>query len=171
MFEAMIELIDQDRVEFTASYDNKGYLTIFDEDKEKTRKRRQQLKKTYEKKGLKGQALRAQIEEDMLTFQNVSTHTEDLSWAEERALTNIDALKEELVNIVRIRRKGSKDAFELCAEKQNKLNDDRAYVLAMSCYALHKEIHKQRLNAGKNVPSPKELARKLPIHKASLPTF
>ena len=34
MYEAMIEMMNQDKIEFTATYDNKGYLTIFDIDKD-----------------------------------------------------------------------------------------------------------------------------------------
>jgi len=32
MYEAMIEMLNQDKISFTASYDNKGYLTVFDID-------------------------------------------------------------------------------------------------------------------------------------------
>ena len=35
MYEAMIELMNQDKINFTADYDGKDYLTIFDIDKEK----------------------------------------------------------------------------------------------------------------------------------------
>ena len=38
MYEAMIELMNQDKISFTAPYDNKGYLTIFDVDEEKLNK-------------------------------------------------------------------------------------------------------------------------------------
>lgn len=38
MYEAMIEMMNQDKIEFTATYDNKGYLTIFDIDKDKYEK-------------------------------------------------------------------------------------------------------------------------------------
>ena len=30
MYESLIELVNQDKVKFTAAYDNKGYLTVFD---------------------------------------------------------------------------------------------------------------------------------------------
>lgn len=32
MYEAMIEMINQDKIGFTSSYDHKGYLTVFDID-------------------------------------------------------------------------------------------------------------------------------------------
>jgi len=51
-----------------------------------------------------------------------------LDWRDEIALTNIDAAKEELVNMVRKKRDSGKDSFELTPEKANKMHDDRALV-------------------------------------------
>ncbi len=65
-----------------------------------------------------------------------------LDWQDEIALANIDALKEELVNMVRKKRDSGKDSFELTAEKANKLNDDRAYTCCMASYALMCERRK-----------------------------
>ena len=67
---------------------------------------------------------------------------EKLSWQDEIALNGIDALKEELCNMVRIKRESGKDSFELCPEKKNRLNDDRAYTMSMSAYALQTERRK-----------------------------
>ena len=58
------------------------------------------------------------------------------------ALANIDALKEELVNIVRKKRDSGKDSFELTPEKANKLHDDRAYTACLASYALMCERRK-----------------------------
>ena len=52
---------------------------------------------------------------------------------------NIDALKEELVNMRRIKRDSGKDSFELIPEKEGKLHDDRAYTYIMCCYHLHEK--------------------------------
>lgn len=49
-----------------------------------------------------------------------------LDWQDKIALANMDALKEELVNMVRKKRDSGKDSFELTPEKANKLHDDRA---------------------------------------------
>ena len=49
MYEAMIEMINQDKIEFTATYDNKGYLTIFDIDKDKYEKTKKDLIAKYKK--------------------------------------------------------------------------------------------------------------------------
>ena len=55
---------------------------------------------------------------------------------EEIALANIDALKEEMVNMVRKKRESGKDSFELTPEKANKLHDDRSYCACMAGYFL-----------------------------------
>ena len=67
---------------------------------------------------------------------------EKLNWKEEAALVNIDLLKEQLVNMTRIKRDSGKDGFELVPEKRNKMHDDHAYVAAMMGYALAQERRK-----------------------------
>lgn len=142
MYEAMIELIDQDKISFTASYDGKGYLTIFDTDEEKMKKAQSDITAKLKKKDLSPEELELQLEKELQKIQNVRTHMEKLSWQDEIALNGIDALKEELCNMVRIKRESGKDSFELCPEKKNRLNDDRAYTMSMSAYALQTERRK-----------------------------
>lgn len=142
MYEAMIELIDQDKISFTASYDGKGYLTIFDTDEEKMKKAKSDITAKLKKKDLSPEELELQLEKELQKIQNVRTHMEKLSWQDEIALNGIDALKEELCNMVRIKRESGKDSFELCPEKKNRLNDDRAYTMSMSAYALQTERRK-----------------------------
>ena len=69
-----------------------------------------------------------------------------LDWQDEIALANMDALKEELVNMVRKKRESGKDSFELTPEKANKLHDDRAYTCCMASYALMCERRKSITN-------------------------
>ena len=57
-----------------------------------------------------------------------------------------EALKEELVNMVRKKRDSGKDSFELTPEKANKLHDDRAYTACMASYALMCERRKAITN-------------------------
>ena len=149
MYEAMIELMNQDKVSFTASYDNKGYLTVFDIDQAKLNKAKIELTEKLKKKNLSEEELENEIQKELDKIQNVKTHVEKLDWQEEIALVGIDALKEELVNMVRIKRESGKDSFELCPEKKTKLHDDRAYTCCMLCYALMCErrkniTHKQK---------------------------
>ena len=94
-----------------------------------------------------------------MKIQNVKTRIEKLDRQEEVALTSIDALKEELVNMIRIERQGDKDSFELVPEKRTKLNDDRAYVCSMACYALMQERRKNITR--KRKPNNKNLVERL----------
>ena len=62
-----------------------------------------------------------------------------LSIDEEIALKQIDAMKEEIVNICRTKRDSGKDAFKLPAHKdadtgasEATMHDDRAYCLALA---------------------------------------
>ena len=80
------------------------------------------------------------------------------------ALSNIDALKEELVNIVRKKRDSGKDSFDLTPEKARTLHDDRAYCASMLGYALSEERRKDMLKRPKNNSS--DLLDILPVRKA-----
>ena len=131
MYEAMIEMINQDKIEFTATYDNKGYLTIFDIDKDKYEKTKKDLIAKYKKQKMTDEEIDYNVQKELDKLQNVKSHIEKLNWQEEASLASIDALKEELVNMIRIPRQSGKDSFELCPEKVNRLHDDRAYVTCM----------------------------------------
>ena len=142
MYEAMIELMNQDKINFTADYDGKDYLTIFDIDKEKYEKAKKELEAKYKKQKMSPEDIDYNVQKDLNNLQNVKSRTEKLNWQEQKALASIDALKEELVNMVRIKRESGKDSFELCPEKRNKLHDDRAYTCCMVSYALQCERRK-----------------------------
>ena len=142
MYEAMIELMNQDKIEFTSQYDNKGYLTIFDTDEEKLNKAKKEIADKLKKKKLGKEEFEKQFEEELSKIQSVNTKIVKLDWQDEIALANIDALKEELVNMVRKKRDSGKDSFELTPEKANKLHDDRAYTACMASYALMQERRK-----------------------------
>lgn len=49
MFEAMIELVNQDKISFTSTYDNKGYLTLLDIDEDKLRKETEKISENLKK--------------------------------------------------------------------------------------------------------------------------
>lgn len=122
MFEAMIELMSQNKIGFTASYDNKGYLTIFDVDEKKLEKEKEKIIQELKSKNIKGKKLKQEVEKELDNIQAVKTKMIKLDWYDELALANIDALKEELVNMVRKKRESKKDSFELTPEKINKLH-------------------------------------------------
>lgn len=162
MFEALIELSNQNKISYTASYDNKGYLTIFDLDQKAVNKIRNELDKSLVNGEITEEDYETKLAERIGKL-DVSTRVEKLSWQEEIALTGIDALKEELVNMVRIKRESRHDSFEICAEKRGNLNDDRAYTCAMAAYALMQERRKEFTNR-KRAPRT-DLVERLPIKK------
>jgi hypothetical protein len=165
MYEAMIELMNQDKIKFTASYDNKGYLTVFDVDEEKINKAKAELLGRLKKRKLSDEELEKKLQEELDKIQNVKTHIEKLNWQEEVALGGIDALKEELVNMVRIKRESGKDSFELCPEKKNKMHDDRAYTMCMCSYALQVERRKNITRRRRPKPDAKKFVSSLTMKK------
>ena len=136
MYEAMIELINQDKISFTASYDNKDFLTVFDIDEELLKKERERISKELKSENLNEKDFEKKLSEKMDDIQSVKTKMIKLDWQDKIALANMDALKEELVNMVRKKRDSGKDSFELTPEKANKLHDDRAYTACLISYAL-----------------------------------
>lgn len=156
MYEAMIELINQDKISFTASYDGKDFLTVFDTDEEVLNNAREEITKELKKKKLNEKEFEARLNDELGKIQSVNTKTIKLDWMDKIALVNIDALKEELVNMVRKKRESGKDSFELTPEKANKLHDDRAYTCCMIGYGLMCErrksiIEKKRSNSSKDL--------------------
>lgn len=150
MYEAMIEMMNQDKISFTASYDHKGYLTVFDVDEELLKKEKKRLReKIGKEQHLQGKELEDAVKEELANASTVKTKMIKLDWEDEIALANIDALKEELVNMARKKHDSGRDSFDLIPEKANKLHDDRAYCAAMSGYALAEERRKVLLQKPK----------------------
>jgi hypothetical protein len=165
MYEAMIELMNQDKISFTAPYDNKGYLTVFDIDEKKLEKAKKEIEEKLKKEKLSQEDFDIKFEEELNQIQSVNTKVVKLDWQDEIALVNIDALKEELVNMVRKKRDSGKDSFELTPEKANKMHDDRAYTACMISYALMQERRKsitQRSRKNSEI----DLASAFPIRQA-----
>lgn len=146
IYEAMIEMLNQDKIGFTATYDNKGFLTVFDIDENLLNEERERIFAEQKKKKLNQEQFEEQLREELGKIQSVSTKTIKLSWQEEQALANIDALKEEVVNMERKKRDSGRDSFEQTPEKQRVLHDDRSYTLAMAAYGLSEERRKLLLN-------------------------
>lgn len=169
MFEAMIELMNQDKISFTSSYDQKGYLTVFDVDEKKLENARQEITAKLKKQKLSNDDFEQKLNEELGKIQSVNTKTIKLDWKDELALANIDALKEEIVNIVRKKRESGKDSFDLAPEKAKHLNDDRAYTCAMCSYALQQErrkaITQRRKKPGENLVSMLTIR---PAHRSSI---
>ena len=75
----------------------------------------------------------------------------------------MDALKEELVNMVRKKRESGKDSFELTPEKANKLHDDRAYTACMLSFCLMCERRKNITQRKRPKENTQSLLSKLSI--------
>ena len=95
MYEALIEMLNQDKISFTSSYDNKEYLTVFDIDQKKLDKERNRISEELKKKKLNEKEFEEKLQEELSKIQSVNTKTIKLDWKDKIALANIDALKEE----------------------------------------------------------------------------
>ena len=166
IFESLIEMMNQDKISFTSEYDNKGYLTIFDIDEDLLAKEREKIIESLQKKKLNQKQFEEQLEAELDKVQSVNTKVQRLTWQEELALANIDAMKEEITSIVRKKRDSGRDSFDLTPERARILHDDRAYVLAMLGYGLAQERRKLLLNK-KPKTDTKTLAQKLTIRRGS----
>lgn len=149
MYEALIELMNQDKISFTAPYDGKGSLTVFDIDEDKLKAESEKIVSRLKKQKLSKDEFDRKLDEELKQVQSVKTKVIKLDWQDEIALANIDALKEELVNMVRKKRDSGKDSFELAAEKANKLHDDRAYTAALAAFGLMNERRKNIISRKK----------------------
>ena len=136
IYEALIEMMDIDAISFTTDYDNKGYLTVFEADEKKLEKEKKRIGEELKEKGITGEEFAKKLEEELSQTSCVNTKTVKLDQFQEIALANIDAMKEEMVNMVRKKRDSGKDSFELTPEKANKLHDDRSYCAALCAYWL-----------------------------------
>lgn len=171
MFEALIEMVNQNKIEFPASYDGRGYLTIFDVDENKIAAVKRKVTKELEKNGLSQEEINERVQEELMKLNNVKSRVEMLSVEEARALVSIDTMKEELVNMVRIKRESGADSFELSPEKKNKLHDDRAYTMAMFAYALQQECRKKMVNPDRPDLKAVNVINSLPIKKPKFRKF
>lgn len=136
MYESAIEMTNNNLISFTADYDNKGYLTLFLEDDKETAKVKKSIEERLKKENVSEDEFNFRLKEELRKSSVVKTKVVKLDPYQEIALANIDALKEELVNMRRIKRESGKDSFELIPEKVGKLHDDRAYTYVLASYYL-----------------------------------
>ena len=155
MYESAIEMTNSNLIDFTTDYDNKGYLTIFQTDDAETAKIKKDIEERLKKEHLSEEDFAIRLKEELKKSSVVKTQMIKLDPYQEIALANIDALKEELVNMRRIKRDSGKDSFELIPEKEGKLHDDRAYTFVMAAFHLHEKrmanIRERRKPKDKNI--------------------
>lgn len=138
MFEALIKMVEADKIHFTEKYDNKGYLNIMEVDIKLMNESEEKIRAELDKLDLSIDEYENELEERLSLIEAAKTQVYKLTPDEEVALVQIDAMKEEIVNICRNKREGGKDSFKLPAYKdadtgasEATMHDDRAYVLAM----------------------------------------
>ena len=163
IYEALIEMLDIDAISFTTDYDNKGYLTVFEADEKKLEKEKKRISEELKAQGFTGEALAKKLEEEISHASCVTTKVVKLDQFQEIALANIDAMKEEMVNMVRKKRDSGKDSFELTPEKANKLHDDRSYCMALCAWFLS-EKRLEGIRARKK-PDAKDILTKLQVNR------
>lgn len=166
IYEAAIEMMRLDLIDFTAEYDNKSYLTMIDVDEDEVKNLKKQLYEQYKDKNLSKSEIDKLVEEELENYNIGSTKIYKLSPDEEMGLVQIDALKEEMVNMVRKKRESGKDGFELSTEKQGKLHDDRSYCLALLAYGLS-ELRREHIK-NKKRPKKENVAKMMPIRKGKI---
>ena len=96
IYEALIEMLDIDAISFTADYDHKGYLTVFEADEKKLEKEKKKLEEKLKSEGYTGDELGEKLKEELSQASCVNTKVVKLDQFQEIALANIDAMKEEI---------------------------------------------------------------------------
>jgi len=163
MCEALIEMMNMDLISLTTDYDNKGYLTIFETDEKELKKEKKKIEEELRKQKVSEDDIPIRTKEMLKDASCVKTKIVKLDPYQEIALSNIDALKEEMVNIVRKKRDSGKDSFDLMPEKQNKLHDDRFYCACLAAYWLS-EKRREHITARRKPQS--NIIDKLPVTRA-----
>ena len=161
IYEALIEMLDIDAISFTTDYDNKGYLTVFEADEKKLEKEKKRITDELKATGITGEDFAKKLEEGIANASCVKTKVVKLDQFQIIALSNIDAMKEEMVNMVRKKRDSGKDSFELTPEKANKLHDDRSYTMALCAWWLS-EMRLSNIRARKK-PDASDILSKLSV--------
>lgn len=115
MYEALIQMVSEGHIIFTTEYDNKGYIMVAEDESER-RKALEKIANRLENEGLSGTELEEKLSDEVAKLPPQELKTVRLDPDQEAALVNIDLVKDEVVNMVRIKRAG-KDGFELTPEK------------------------------------------------------
>lgn len=144
MFEALIKMVEADKITFSERYDGKGYINLMEVNNKLMEASEAKIREELDKLDLPLDVYEDMLEEKLSEIDSAKTITKKLSLEEEVALIQIDSMKEEIVNICRFPRESGKDAFKLPAHKdadtgvsEATMHDDRA--LTYRC--CHSIIH------------------------------
>ena len=122
-------MMEQNIISFTDDYDGKGYLTIFEKDEAQFEKDKKRIEEKLKKKNLSDEQYKQKLSKELDKVTSLSSKVVKLDKEQEAALINIDALKEELINIVRRKRDSGKDSFELVSEKANRMHKQHCVLV------------------------------------------
>ena len=170
MYEALIQAVQNDLIIFTADYDHHGYLNLMDVDEETLKQAREAMLA----KGLSDN----EIADEMAQLDVAKTKVYKLSLEEEVALSQIDMMKEEIVNICRFKTDGARDRFGLPPHKDadngithsdSTFHDDRAYTLAMFGYVVMQARTNDRIS--RQVRKETNIVSKLPSSMKKTKSF
>lgn len=133
MFEALIKMVEADLITFPDKYDNTGYLNIMEIDEKLTKRTEKTIREQLDKQNLSVAEYEEKLDEALSQIDNAKIRAYKLSPDEEVSLKQIDAMKEEIVNICRTKRESGKDMFKLPPHKdadtgasEATMHDDRA---------------------------------------------
>jgi len=116
MYDALVEMMNLDLINFTADYNLDGFLML----------------PVETGKEIDVEILDATGNPIVVKEKEINHKKFKLDFEEEMALKNIDIAKEELVNIYRETNSVSNNyAYVLSKDQENKMHDDRAYCMAM----------------------------------------
>ena len=103
MYEALIRMVEANKITFTERYDNKGYLNILEVDEKLMKESEAKIREELDKMDLDISEYEEQLEERLSMVESAKTNVYKLSLDEEVALTQIDVMKEQIVNICRVK--------------------------------------------------------------------
>ena len=104
-------------------------MTIFEKDEAQFEKDKKRIEEKLKKKNLSDEQYKQKLSKELDKVTSLSSKVVKLDKEQEAALINIDALKEELINIVRRKRDSGKDSFELVSEKANRMHKQHCVLV------------------------------------------
>lgn len=133
MYEALIKMVEADLISFTDRYDNSGYLSIMEVDEKLTKKTEKSIREALAKEELTPAEYEEKLADELSKIDNSKIKMYKLSLDEEAALVQIDAMKEEVVNICRTKRESGKDMFKLPPHKDADTGASEATMHKIRC--------------------------------------
>lgn len=171
MFESLIKMIESNLMTFPNEYDNRGYINMIEVDQNVLARNKREIMEKLDKENLSQKEYEEKLDDELSKLDISKYKLYNLSPDEEVSLKQIDAMKEEIVNICRTKRDSGKDMFKLPPYKDADtgasdatMHDDRAYTLAiLGWYLSEKRLESVRNK--KRTPNT-SMINMLPITKA-----